>query len=71
MDVTTIKLHKNMKSALDKLRKGNESYETVIGKLISQVKNKGLKDELIAAYKSVGVAELEILKEWEAASQEV
>ena len=71
MEVTTIKLHKNVKSALDKLKKDNESYETVIGKLISQVRNKGLKDELIVAYKSVGIEELETLNEWETASQEV
>ena len=71
MDVTTIKLHKNVKSALDKLREDNESYETVIVKLISKARNKGLTDELIAAYKSVGKEELMILKEWEAASQEV
>ena len=56
---------------IDELRKENESYETVIGKLISQARNKGLKDELIAAYKRVGKEELKILKEWEAASQEV
>ena len=71
MDVTTIKLHRNVKSALDRLRNGHESYEDVIGKLISQARNKALKNELIAAYKSVRKEELEILKEWEVASPEV
>ena len=70
MDATTIKLHKSTKSALDKLRKENESYENVISKLISQAENKGLKDELIAAYKQVGREDLEILAEWENASRE-
>ena len=71
MDVTTIKIHKNMKSALDQLKSDNESYESVIGKLISQVKNKNLKEKLIAAYKCVGKEELGVLNEWEAASGEV
>ena len=71
MNATTIKLHKRTKSALDELRSENESYESVISKLIMQARNKNLKNELIAAYKQLGKEELEILNEWEAASQEV
>ena len=71
MNATTIKLHKRTKSALDELRSENESYESVINKLIMQARNKNLKNELIAAYKQLGKEELDTLKEWEAASQEV
>ena len=71
MDATTIKLHSRTKSALDKLREENESYENVISRLILQAKNKDLKEKLIAAYKQVGKEELKILGEWESASREV
>lgn len=71
MDATTIKLHSRTKSELDKLKEDNESYESVISKLILQAKNKDLKEKLIAAYKQVGKDELEILDEWESASQEI
>ena len=71
MDATTIKLHKRTKSALDRLRMENESYEGVISRLVLQARNNGLKEELIAAYKQVGKDELDILNEWESASQEV
>ena len=71
MDATTIKLHKRTKSALDRLRMENESYEGVISRLVLQARNNGLKEELIAAYKQVGKDELDVLNEWESASQEV
>ena len=71
MDVTTIKLQKKTKSALDKFRSGHESYDQVIKKLVSVVKQKNLKKQLIEAYQSMGKADLEILEEWESASREL
>lgn len=71
MNVTTIKLHKGTKSALDEIRYQNESYDDIINKLISEIRNKNLKKELITAYKSMGKEDLKILEEWEVASKEI
>ncbi len=68
MKVTTVKLHMGTKSALDEIRKGSESYDEVIGKLVAVAKGRELKKELIAAYKCLGNADLDILEEWESAS---
>ena len=71
MDVTTIKIRKKTKSALDKFRSENESYDKVIKKLVSIVRHKNMKNQLIEAYKGMGKVDLDILEEWEAASQEL
>ena len=71
MKVTTVKLYEGTKYALDRLRVENESYDQVIKKLISEVKNKDLKDQLIEAYKKKSKQDLEILEEWESASKEI
>lgn len=71
MEITTVKLHKGTKSALDELRNKSESYDDLITKLIYIAKNKDLKKKLIEAYKSIGKKDLEILKEWEVASKEI
>lgn len=71
MDTTTVKIHRGTKSALDELKSNNESYDDVITNLISTSKNKNLKKELIEAYKSMGKKDLETLKEWEIASNEI
>ncbi|HLC58694.1 MAG TPA: hypothetical protein VJI68_02440 [Candidatus Nanoarchaeia archaeon] len=70
MDITTIKLHKNTKSALDELRSENETYDNIINKLITKIKDKNLKKELIEAYKNMGKEDLRLLEEWETASNE-
>lgn len=71
MKVTTVKLYKGTKYALDKLKSESESYDKVIRKLISKVQNKDLKDQLIEAYKKKSKQDLELLDEWEVASKEV
>ena len=71
MKVTTVKLYKTTKSALDELREEGESYDQVIGKLISQSAHKNLRERLIAGYKSMGKSDIKLLEEWEASSAEV
>ena len=71
MDVTTVKLHKNTKLALDSLRKEQDSYDEVITRLISLAMKRDIKERLIDCYKSMGKADLKLLEEWEIASKEV
>ena len=71
MDTTTIKLYKETKSALDQLREERESYDELISKLISHVKNRNLKKELKLGYQKMGKTDLAVLEEWETASEEV
>ena len=70
METTTVKLHRDTKLALDDLRSERESYDEVIGKLITHRKNKDLKKELMQGYKSMGKTDLAILEEWETSSQD-
>lgn len=69
--ITTIKLQKSTKSALDSLKVRSESYDAAIRKIISIIKNKNLKAELIEAYKSMGKKDLEVLQDWEQASSDI
>ena len=71
MDVSTIKLHKRTKAALDNMMEEKESYDDVIAKLIEQKRNASLKKDLSEGYRQVGMEEQEILDEWEAASGEI
>lgn len=71
MNVTTIKLHKRTKLALDEIKAGSETYDEFISKLISEMRNYRLKSELVAAYRSLGKKDLEMLEEWETASAKV
>lgn len=71
MEVTTVKVQKKTKSALDEFREEQESYDDVIQKLVSTAKQKELKKRLIEGYQNIGRDELELLEEWEPASQEV
>ena len=68
---TTIKLQKKTKSELDQIKSESESYDSAIKRLISSTKNKNLKAELVEAYKSMGQRELDILDEWDLASNEL
>ncbi len=68
MQVTTVKLHKSTKAALDQLKGGRESYDELIAKLIAQNKRKDLRTELIRGYQNMGKADLKLLQDWEAAS---
>ena len=61
--ITTIKLGKNTKSELDKLKLKSESYDAAIKRLVSKERNSRLKEELIEAYKSIGRKDLELLEE--------
>ena len=69
--ITTIKLEKSTKSELDYLKLKSESYNAAIRRLISNASNSNLKAELIEAYKGMGRRDLELLEEWEQASNEV
>jgi len=71
MEITTVKIHKNTKSALDELKIDNETYDDIINRLISQIKNKNLKNELIKAYKNLDKEDLDTLNEWESASSDI
>ena len=69
--ITTIKLEKSTKSELEQLTLKSESYNTAIKRLISDARNSSMKSKLIEAYKSMGSKDLELLEEWEQASNEV
>ena len=69
--ITTIKLGKSTKSELDRLKLKSESYDAAIKRLVSKERNSRLKEELIEAYKAIGRKDLELLGEWEQASNEV
>lgn len=71
MDVTTVKLHKNTKLALDSLRKEQDSYDEIITRLIFLAKKRDIKERLVDGYKIMGKADLKLLEEWEIASKEV
>ncbi|MEK6932796.1 MAG: hypothetical protein AABW56_03295 [Nanoarchaeota archaeon] len=71
MDITTIKLKKSTKLALKSFIKENESYDVAIRKLISKIKYKDLKENLIEGYKTNSKENLKILNEWENASREL
>ena len=69
--VTTIKLQKRTKSALEHLKNESESYDSAISRLITNASNSSLKAELIEAYKNMGRKELQLLQEWGYTSNEV
>lgn len=69
--VTTVKINRRTKMALDGLKSEKETYDGVISKLVLQAKNKTMKSELVEAYKNLGKSELKVLEEWESASAEL
>lgn len=69
--MTTVKLSVRTKTALNELKSERETYDQVISKLTVQAKEKTLKSDLVAAYKSLGKDELKILEDWEASSNEL
>ncbi|MBI4140438.1 hypothetical protein HY485_01230 [Candidatus Woesearchaeota archaeon] len=71
MEVTTVKVQKRTKLALEELKVERESFDVVISKLILCAKKIDLKKRLIEAYKSMGKNDVLVLKEWETASREV
>ncbi len=71
MSATTVKIHRITKNALDEMKKENESYDNLIGKLITRAKNGEIRNELIEGYKKTGKKDLKVLEEWESASREV
>lgn len=71
MDVTTVKLHKSTKSALDDIRTSGETYDDVINRLISQKRIKQLQKDLIDGYKNASRKDIIILDEWDSSSREV
>lgn len=71
MAITTIKLNRKTKYALKEFRYENESYDIAIKRLISKIKTKNLKNDLIEFYKNTNKESLEVLKEWEKTSKEL
>jgi predicted CopG family antitoxin len=71
MSVTTIKMSKKTKSALEQLKQPKESYDHVISRLVNLVQNKDRKRQLIEGYKAHGARDTQILKEWEPTSNEL
>ena len=69
--VTTIKIKKSTKSALDHIKDKSESYDSAINNLLSSIRNANLKAELIEFYKNMGKGDLEMLDEWDPASNEI
>ena len=69
--ITTIKLKRSTKSAIDHIKDESESYDSAIKKLISHARNINLRQELTDAYKNMGRADLKLLDEWDSASQEI
>lgn len=69
--ITTIKLEKATKKALDTIKLSSETYDVAVRKLLYQVKQQSLKAELKEAYTQKARTDLEILEEWEPASVEV
>jgi len=69
--VTTVKLHRNTKEALDFLKVDGESYDGALKRILSPLKDKEKKKQLIESYKQMGKEELEILHEWESTSGEI
>ncbi len=70
METAIVKLHKETKNVLDKLKQRRESYDHIIRRLLSHEKKKSLKKDLIAAYKSMTPDEFDEFQEWEPASSE-
>ena len=69
--ITTVKLQKRTKKALDELKEGSESYDEVISTLILNVKRKSLKEQLIEGYKSIDAEDMKEFHEWEAVSTKI
>ena len=71
MKITTIKLQKNTKNRLDKHKAANESYDEVIKELMRIAEQMEMKKKLIEYYQSLGKNDLDLLREWEVASNEL
>ncbi len=65
MESTTVKIHKSTKNVLDEIKNNYESYDEVIKRMVSEVKQKNLVKELVTAYKTKAIEDKEINKEWE------
>ena len=71
MNTPTIKLHEDTKQSLDSLKTRHESYDQIISNLLAERKHKYLKRRLIESYKSRSSKDIELLKEWDQASNEL
>ena len=69
---TTIRLNPETKTKLDEFRQyKNESYDIIIQKLISKIRNKNLKNDLIQGYQESAKYDIKSLEEWENSSKEL
>ncbi|MEK6846189.1 MAG: hypothetical protein AABY26_05490 [Nanoarchaeota archaeon] len=64
MEATTIKIYPDTKNDLDELRNDDESYDSIITKLLSEVKHKHLIKELVEAYGKKAEEDKQVEKEW-------
>lgn len=71
MDITTVKIHKKTKMAMDEIKQKNETYDDVIKRLTAKAKRQNLVKELVEGYKVRAKENLEILEDWEAASEDL
>ena len=71
MNLTTIKLHKRTKIALDRLKKKTETYDDIINRIIYRLEQKKLQSDLIEGHKKLGEEQLHLLEEWKNASNEM
>ncbi len=71
MQNTTVKIRRSTRLALNEFKGEKESYDDAINKLISKIKKKNLREDLIEGYKKMGPYDLELISEWEIASKEV
>ncbi len=70
MESAIVKLHKETKDALDRLKETRESYDHVIRRLLSHEKKRSLRKDLIEAYESMTPDEFDEFQKWESASSE-
>jgi len=70
MTTTTIKIHRNTKEVLDEFRKESESYDDIINKMISEIKNRYIIKELAEGYQTQARENKKIAKEWESTSKD-
>lgn len=71
MDITTVKIHKKTKMAMDEIKPKNETYDDVITRPTAKAKRQNLVKELVEGYKVRAKENLEILEDWEAASEDL
>ena len=73
MAITTIQLHEDVKSELDRLKEGKQTYEEIILKMIRVIEQQKRKQRelLIEGCKEMAKDMLRINKEWESVDADI